>query len=156
RAGWTAGFDPEVLKKTVFDGSPYRAQRASTSDGGFAEGGRQRKSIIYHFGRHRQRQDHPAECFVELRSPRSKAYHHRRRRRIAAPASACWANGDPTAERRRQRRDPPTRAREKRPSDASRSYHHRRVSRRGSIRHASGHEHRSRRLNDYGAREFTA
>ena len=124
------GLDPQVLEKALtLDGSPCRAQRAPTCDGRFAEGGRQRKNIIYHFGRHRQRQDHPAECHVQLRSSRGKNYHHRRRRRIAAAASARWADGDPAAERRRQRRDPPTRACEERPSDASRSHYHWRVPR---------------------------
>ena len=56
-------------KKPVFDGSPCRAQRASTFNGRFAKGSRKRKNITYHFGRHGQRQDHPAECIVELRSP---------------------------------------------------------------------------------------
>ena len=56
------------------------------------------------------------------------------------------AHGDAPAEHRGQGRDPPARAGQERAAHAARPHHPRRVPRRGSLRHAAGHEHRPRRL----------
>ncbi len=66
------------------------------------------------------------------------------------------APGDAAAQRRRQGRNPAARTRQERAAHAARPHHRRRVSRRGSLRHAAGHEHRSRRLDDDDPRQHAA
>ena len=92
--------------------------------------------------RYRQRQDHAAQCALHQHLPQGAAHHHRGRRRTAPAAAACRPVGNPSAEYRRTRRDPPARADEERAAHAPRPHHHRRGARRGSLRHASGHEYR--------------
>ena len=82
------------------------------ADGRSTADGSEREDIADRLGRHRHRQDDDAERAVELHSPRGAAHHHRGRRRTAASASPCPADGDQAAERRGQRRDPPARARQ--------------------------------------------
>ena len=60
------------------------------------------------------------------------------------------------AEHRRQGRGPAARARHQRPAHAARSHHRRRGPRRGSARHAAGHEHRPRRQLDDHPRQQPA
>ena len=49
-----------------------------------------------------------------------------------------------------------TRPGAQRPAYAARADHHRRVPRRRNARHAAGHEHRPRRLDDHAARQHAA
>ena len=66
------------------------------------------------------------------------------------------AHGDAAAEHRRQGRNPPARAGQERAAHAARPHHPRRVPRRGSLRHAAGHEHRPRRLDGHHPRQHAA
>ena len=66
------------------------------------------------------------------------------------------AHGDAAAQHRRQGRNPPARAGQERAAHAARPHHPRRVPRRGSLRHAAGHEHRPRRLDGHHPRQHAA
>ena len=59
-------------------------------------------------------------------------------------------------EHRGQGRDPPARPRQERAAHAARAHHPRRVPRRGSVRHAPGHEHRPRGLDGDDPRQQPA
>ncbi len=76
--------------------------------------------------------------------------------RASAAAGACRPARDPPAEHRGQGRDYPARARQERAAYAARPHHRGRGARRRSIRHASGDEHRPRRIDDDGPREHGA
>ena len=99
-----------------------------------------------HLGRHRLGQDHDAQRAVGVHLRQGAPDHHRGRGRAAAAAAARRPHGDAAAEHRRQGRNPPARAGQERAAHAARPHHPRRVPRRGSLRHAAGHEHRPRRL----------
>src|SRR5262249_20857876 len=96
---WAAGFDPQVLKEAILDGSSGRDEYSSSGDGRDVTGGREGEDIADHLGWDRLRKDDDAERPLELHSPRGEADHHRGRRRTAASASACRADGDQAAER---------------------------------------------------------
>ena len=89
--------------------------------------------------------------------PQRRARHHDRGRgRIAAAAGPRRPAGNAAAEHRRQGRGHDPRPGAKRPAYAARTHHHRRVPRRRNARHAPGHEHRPRRLDDDAARQHAA
>ena len=107
-------------------------------------------------GRHGRRQDDVHEHPVAVHSQQRAAGDDRRRGRIAAGAGEHRAAGDAAAEHRRTRRDPAAATADQRSSYAARPHHHRRGPRRGSVRHAAGHEHRPRRLDDDDSRQHAA
>src|SRR3984893_14365369 len=74
----------------------------------------------------------------------------------AAELQLQQPHGGPAAQHRGQGGNPPARAGEERAAHAARPHHPRRVPRRGSVRHASGHEHRPRRLHGDGPRQHPA
>jgi hypothetical protein len=98
------------------------------------------------FRRHRVGQDHPAKRSL-LGDQRGRAPdHHRGRGRVAAATAARRAYGNPPAQHRGQGRDPSARAGQERPADATRPGDPGRGAVGRSLRHASGHEYRPRRL----------
>ena len=64
---------------------------------------------------------------------------------LQAGAGEHRAPGDAAAEHRRAGRDPAAATADQQPAYASRPHHHRRGARRGSVRHAAGHEYGPRR-----------
>ena len=110
----------------------------------------------HHLRRHRLRQDHHAQRAVGLHLRKGAPDHHRGRRRAAAAAAARRPHGNAAAQYRRQGRNPPARTGQERAAHAARPHHPRRVPRRGSLRHAAGHEHRPRRLDGDHPRQHAA
>ena len=106
--------------------------------------------------RHRRRQNHVPEHSVAVHSQQRAAGDHRRRGRTAAGAGEHRAPGNAAAEYRRPGRDPPAATADQQPAYAPRPHHHRRGARRRSLRHAAGHEHRPRRLDDHDSRQHAA
>jgi pilus assembly protein CpaF len=74
-------------------------------------------------------------------------------RGTSASADPRGPDGKPPAQRRGQGRGHAARLSEERAPDASRPHHRRRDARRGSDRHAAGHEHRPRRVDDHDPRQ---
>ena len=62
--------------------------------------------------------------------------------RVAAPAAACGAPGDPAPQPRRRGRGHHARSRQELPAYAPRPHHRRRGARTGGVRPVAGHEHR--------------
>ena len=82
--------------------------------------------------------------------------HHRGRGRTDAAAAARGAARDAAGQHRRQGRGHAAAAGDQRPAHAPRSHRRRRGPRRGSARHAAGHEHRPRRQLDDDSRQQPA
>ena len=151
-----AGVDPQILQEAVQPQQAGRDRRAAAADGRAARRRRQGAHHHHHLGRHRLRQDHDAQRALRLHLREGAPDHHRGRRRAAAAAAACRAHGDAAAQHRGQGRNPPARTRQERAAHAARPHHPRRVPRRGSLRHAAGHEHRPRRLDGDHPRQYAA
>ena len=151
-----AGVDPQIFQEAVQPEQAGRDRRAAAADGRAARGGGAGARHHDHLRRHRLRQDHDAQRAVGLHLREGAPDHHRGRRRAAAAAAARRPHGDAAAEHRRQGRNPPARAGQERAAHAARPHHPRRVPRRGSLRHAAGHEHRPRRLDGDHPRQHAA
>ena len=128
----------------------------SAADGRAARRGRQGAHHHDRLGRHGLRQDDDAQRPVGLHLAHRAPDHDRGRGRAAVAAAARRAHGDAPAEHRGQGRDPPARPRQERAAHAPRAHHPRRVPRRGSLRHAPGHEHRPRGLDGDDPRQQPA
>ena len=151
-----AGLDPQILQEAAQPLQAGRRRRAAPADGRAAGGGGEIAHHHDHFRRHRLRQDHDAQRAVRLHLGKGAPDHHRGRRRTAAAAAARRPHGDAAAQHRRQGRNPPARTGQERAAHAARPHHPRRVPRRGSLRHAAGHEHRPRRLDGHHPRQHAA
>ena len=151
------GLDPQVLQEALQPRAAGRrsgAMPACVAEFLLRRGPQPR--LDRDLRRHRLGQDHPAQRPLGGDPPQGAADHHRGRRRAAAAAAARGAHGDPAAEHRGQGRDPPARAGQERPAHASRPGDPGRGARRGSLRHAAGHEHRPRRLDGHHPRQHAA
>ena len=129
----------------------------TAADARLPAGGGRVPAQHHRLGRHRRRQDDAAQRALEL--------HLRRRARSSrsrTPPSCCcgsgtscgWRRGRPTSKARA--RCAQRRAGDQRPAYAARPHHRRRGPRRGSARHAPGHEHRPRRQPDDDPRQQPA
>ena len=107
--------------------------------------------------RHRHRQDDAAERAVVVH-PRAASASSRSRTRpscsCSSRTSSAWRRGRRTSKARARSRG--ARPGEERAAHAARPHRRRRVPRRRGARHAAGHEHRPRRLDDHGARQHPA
>ncbi len=130
-----------------------RVEEHFAGDDGDAGGGGPRAHQHPDLGRNRRRQDHLPEHPVAVHSAERAHRHHRRRRRTAAGAGEHRAPRDPAAQCGRPGRDSPAATADQQPAHAPRPHHHRRGARRRGLRHAAGHEHRPRRLDDHHPRQ---
>ena len=106
--------------------------------------------------RHRLRQDHAAQLPHPVHRRRRAHHHLRGRGRIATPAAAHRAAGNPPAQPRRRRPGHHARPGQELPAHAAGTDHRRRGARTRGVRPAAGDEHRPRRLDGHAARQHPA
>ena len=156
-AGRAVPVHPAVWKRPGGGGNAGEAAEHFAGDAGGAGGRGQSAHQPADLGRHGRRQDHLSEHHVELHSATASGSITIE---DAAELQLQQENVVRLETRPRQRgrpgRSSPETASDQQPAYAPGPDHHRRGARRGSLRHAAGHEHRPRRLHDDHPRQYLA